>query len=312
MVFEFDADWGDDLESLEQALVERRLRDCPKHAYFTEGWATPYKVCTNDLYLKEDAYCHLNLTKASRILPTSVIQAAVIAKSEEYERENAKAASSSLKKQFKEELAFELLPKAFVVEKGLALYIDNDKKRVYVDTASNTTATQVIALLVKTFGSMNLSKPFSEISAPVIFSSWLKSPSEIPQGLELGKRCKLTCLKEGKSSYVCKDMEYHLDELLSLIDSGLDVVEIELIWQDKMSFVLTSDLVIKGIKYLDVIAERQKEFLEAEDAKLILEANLLLMRQTLGGLTDFILSIFKSEKNLVDVQKVSSLTEAVA
>lgn len=312
MVFEFDAEWNLDEEALEEKLDDRRLRACPNHAHFSKGWDIILKDIPEKRAFGSTDHYLLSLVKQSRVLPTSVVKKEVAERAESYEEENAKAAGAALKRQFKEEVEFELLPKAFVVEKKTSLYLDLHNKRVLIDTSSGTVASDAIAEIVKSIGTLNLAPLKVCESLDVLFANWVKDPNSLPAGLEFGKQCKLTSLKEGKSAYQCRDLEYHLDDVENLLDNGLNLTELELIWQDRMSFVLTHQFELKRIKYLDCVEDSIKEHSDLEDPALILEANFRLMYENHAALINFFKQTFANFEPAVAIQKVESSDSMVA
>jgi recombination associated protein RdgC len=312
MVFEFDANWEFDETSLEETLFEKRLRSCPKHAFSSQGWAAPIKDLPEQLAFHTNKLCFLSLVKESRVLPNSVVKKEVADRAADYEHENAKDASAALKRQFKEDVEFELLPKAFTIQKKTEFYIDLENKRVLIDTSSGSVASYAIAELVKSLGTLNLSPLKVCDGTHEIFADWIRHPSHIPSSIELGKQCKLISLKEGKSAYQCKDLEYHLEDVETLLDNGLQVSELELIWQDRMSFVLTHNLELKRVKYLETIESELKEQQDIEDPTLIFEANLRLMQNNFSQLINFFKEVFAVPTELSVSKKSNDNASMVA
>ncbi|ARM32575.1 recombination-associated protein RdgC [Legionella longbeachae] len=90
---------------------------------------------------------------------------------------------------------------------------------------------------------------------------------------------------DDKSYYTCKDIEENIEELTALLDQGYTVSSIELIWQERVQFVLTNNLLLKRLKCLDYLDEAFKDKGKLDNNQEQFDANFSLLT---GGLRDLI------------------------
>ncbi|HVT62377.1 MAG TPA: recombination-associated protein RdgC, partial [Legionellaceae bacterium] len=128
------------------ALEQDKLKPCPPHARFTYGWLAPFdQELTHHI-----AGCTvLCLGKEERILPRTVIQRHVEEKVKALETERGFPVKRSERAQMAEDIEFDLLPKAFCLQKKLFALFDTVKQRLIINTSSVTQAGQLLALLRK-------------------------------------------------------------------------------------------------------------------------------------------------------------------
>jgi recombination associated protein RdgC len=199
------------------------------------------------------------LTQTQRLLPSTVLKAALDEKKQAYEVEHQKAMPRSEMMQTKETLEFDMLPKAFTVNKKRWFYIDTKNKWVVVNTAQASQASDVIAYLIKAFGSQGYTPLELNHALPELMKQWLITPDSLAFGFTLGAQCQLIRSEDDKTTYNCKDIETHHDHLCELLDQGYQVKSLELLWEDKMALQLMDNLVFKRVKCLDILNETLKD-----------------------------------------------------
>ena len=143
LVFKYDFDPSIDIS---EALLSEILKPCPPHARFIYGWMPPYG---DDLAQFVAGTTLLCLGKEERILPKAVITRELDERIEQLAAREQRQPTRSEKSQMAEEIEFELLPKAFCLQKKLFGIIDSNSKRLIINTSSANNAAQFTALLRK-------------------------------------------------------------------------------------------------------------------------------------------------------------------
>src|SRR3989338_4292789 len=141
--YEFDKS-SDKPVSISDLLAETALKPCPPHARFIQGWSPIFEDC----YAQEVAGATLiSMGKEERILPRSVIKRELEERVNAQETQLQRQLKRTEKSQMAEEIEFELLPKAFCLQKRMYAILDSVSNRLIINTASETQASQLTALL---------------------------------------------------------------------------------------------------------------------------------------------------------------------
>jgi recombination associated protein RdgC len=296
LIYQYELDNASNLNDL---LSEEMLKPCPPHARFIFGWST---VIAN-AFIHEIAGCSLIcMGKEERILPRGVITRLLIEKIQAIETLQNRTVKRAERAQIAEDLEFELLPKSFCVQKKLYAILDTVSKRLIINTASETQASQLTALLRKTVAGIHIQPlPLTDHLA-LKFTDWIINPHTLPANFQLASDCVLFSRSDEKKRVNCKGYELPAEEISTLLTQGLDVAEICLVWHERIQFTLTQDFTIKRIKTLDYLVDEFAEIKQLEDEYQQQDAALTLLSGELRGLTNELLAS-------LNPVKVNSLSE---
>ncbi len=272
-----------------QLLSEATLKPCPPHARFIYGWLPIFEDCFAHEVAGSFLIC---MGKEERILPRSIILRELNNRAQLREVQGLHPLKRSEKAQMAEEIEFELLPKAFCLEKRLYALFDTKSQRLMINTASQTQASQLISLLIKGLPGIHI-EPI-KVTSPLAtnFAEWINNPSSVPASLQLASDCLLFSPDNENKRLQCKGYELPAEEILSLLNQGHMPAEISLQWQERIQFTLTQDLVIKKIKCLDYLTEAFSETAQLDDEAQQRDAALTLLAGELRSLIDDLLNHF--------------------
>jgi recombination associated protein RdgC len=284
-----------DLSSIEEGLKENHLNPCPPHSRFTFGWLESIGDCmvhqVGDFYL-------VTLGKEERMLPRSVINQALTDKIVEIETNQGKQVTRSEKAHLREELEFELLPKAFCVQKKMLAMIDAKRQRLIINSSSMNQATQLCSLLRKSVANIQIEPLNFDTNIKLKFTNWLDNPHTLPKDFELAPNCILFAEDDDKKRFNCKGYELPSQEVCSLIEQGLLACEISLIWKERIQFTLNSDLILKRIKCVDYLLDELSEVNGLDDELERKDANFVLLSGEFRQLIDDISDLLNTEDNV--------------
>lgn len=289
VVYQFNTPFEKNADELKQALEELRLKPCPPHARQSQGFVAPIdeeKGRIHSLY-----GCHLLVAaKEVRLLPSSIIQAVLEERNNAFELTHNRPMRRAEVLQLKEEIEFDLLPKTFSVQKKDWFYIDTNKQWLVINSANPNKASEVITLLTKALGSLDVVPLMPDSDLSTLFARWLHEHTSLPKGLLLAKSCVLVTSGEDKSQYTCKDIEENIEELTTLLAQGYTVSSIELIWQERVQFVLTNNFLLKRLKCLDYLDDAFKDNGKLDDDQEQFDANFSLLIGELRDLLSFLMN----------------------
>lgn len=96
-----------------------------------------------------------------------------------------------------------------------------------------------------------------------VMTGWVAG-EQLPAGLSLGEECELRDPVEGGATIRCQHQELRCDEVEKHLEAGKQVYRLALIMEDTLSFVISDDLVIRKLKFLDGAFDSLAELAEDE------------------------------------------------
>lgn len=274
---------------LEEKLDAAQCPPCGAQAQSSEGFVAPLKQ-DGRMVVASAGFLYCMHQEIARLLPGAVVAEELGERVMALQEKEGHRVGRKEKAELKEQIIFELLPRAFTRSRRTPVLIDLERGRVLVDCASATRAEQVVSTLRRALGSLPVKKPAASNVASV-FSQWLKVPETLPSGFTLGNRCELKDAKGGKSSVRFSEVELDQQEVLTHLDS-MAAVRVNLAFRDELELDLQEDFSIKRIRPLDVMAERI-EAMDAEDALDELMAQISLQGGSLSQLVDVLFDTFQ-------------------
>ncbi len=262
-LFKFEKDFSLSAEELHEVLIEKPFSPCAATQRESLGWVAPLGTPNNDnIDNQEASFTHasskhilLTMARQERLLPAAVIREELEERVAQIEDKESRKVTSREKKELREDIEEALLPRAFTRTQKIDAWIDPREGWLLINTPSAPRAEAFTVLLRKTIGSLPVVLPDSSLSPAVVMTQWLKDGA-IPAPFTLGNECELKNQGEEKGTATFKQQELTSDEILSSLQSGKVASKLSLIWDDKIQFVLTDDLQIKKLKFLDVLEEQ--------------------------------------------------------
>ncbi|MES2317949.1 MAG: recombination-associated protein RdgC [Pseudomonadota bacterium] len=251
-IYRLPAPWAYTPEQLEAALAPQSFVPATSNELLRQGWDTPRP--NGPLVHVVNKQMLILLGTEKKLLPGSVINQVAKAKAAELEEAQGFAPGKKAMKELKERVADELLPRAFSIRSNIWTWIDPVNGWLVVDAASPAKADDVIKLLLKAVDRMPLESLRVQRSPVAVMTAWLET-DEAPVGFTVDQDTELRATGESKAAvrYVKHTLE--VDDIRRHIASGKQCTRLAMTWNDKISFVLTESLAIKGVKPLEVIKE---------------------------------------------------------
>jgi len=253
------------LDTLVDALQAASFVPCGATQAESSGWVPPRK---KSVALAEyvGGQLVLKLCVERRAVPASAVKAALDERIEKYKQETGnERVGSKMKKEMKEEIVFELLPRAFTKRSSTLLWLDPENKFLVIDTGSAGGADRIVTALIEVMAQTKGSgAPFTvrpvrtSTSAAVSMSHWLAT-REAPAGFTVDRDCELKTPDEQKSTVRYSRHTLEIDEVAQHIATGKVPTQLALTWKDRVSFVLNEAAQVKKIKLLDVVMDGVQE-----------------------------------------------------
>jgi recombination associated protein RdgC len=254
-----------DLAALERVLQKARFVPCGPTEPESTGWVPP-RSKGKALAELVDGHLLLKLCTEKRAVPSSAIKSAVDEKVERYKTETGnERVPAKLKKEFKEEVLLDLLPRAFTKRATTLLWLNAKDRFLVVDAGSLGAADRVVSSLLAALlevpgagPALDLQLVHTQSSPSASMAHWL-STREAPWRFTVDRDCELKSADEQKSVVRYARHTLDIDEVAQHIAAGKVPTQLAMTWNDRVSFVLTEAGQVRKLKMLDVVLK------EAED-----------------------------------------------
>lgn len=278
-------------EGLSDHLSNKTLRPVGPLELFSRGWVSPFGGDSEVLNHQQGQYVLLTQGGEDKILPSSVVNEAVSAKAKKLAEDRGKPVGGRERKRIKDEVLTDLLPRAFARPSRLSAYFDRKNGWAVIDTSSRKAAENLLTLLRETVESFP-ALPLDPAEAPRgLMTDWL-SGGTLPDSFALGDECELKDPADQGAIVKARRQDLTASEMQEHLKSGKQVSQLGLVYDDRISFTLGDDLVLRKFKFLDIVTE-ELERNERDSAEAELDARFALMTLTVNPLLERLDEIFK-------------------
>ena len=271
-----------DKQTIEQALKSASFSPCGNLDTTKMGWVSPYNDNNlDDFIIDMQGHLLLRIKKETKILPAPVIKQALIDKIDKQEKALSRKLSKNEKATLKDEVMFDLMPRAFSKYNHYWLWIDTENKRIIIDCSSFKLAEDILAILRKELGSLALTPLSIDKPLEKIMTNWVKEKLNFPPFI-LGDEAELKDPLEGNGIINCKNQDITSDEMLVHLDSGKWVTKLKIIDERGINFIINPDFTLKKVKFDSIIMD-ENEDIGSDEFDKRLEADFYIMANTLSN-----------------------------
>lgn len=246
----------------------------------TSGFISP--TGDGNLSLEQAGAYWLAIGNCEKILPAAVVNDFVAARIEHIEENEGRKPGGRERKRIKDDILYELLPRAFVKTSRIDAFLDDKAGALFVNAATARKADQATSAIRDLLGTFP-ALPINAENAPRrVMTGWLAGGA-MPDGLTLGESCELREPIDGGGVLRARNQELSSEEIQHHLEAGKQVAAIELCWQDHITFTLTDGLQLRGIKWLDGAMDPLDE-IDGEGKQAEMKARFALQLGELRGL----------------------------
>jgi recombination associated protein RdgC len=134
------------------------------------------------------------------------------------------------------------------------VWIDPVNGWLAIDSANAARSEEALELLHKTVDDLVLTPLRVNQSPLAAMTAWL-ADNEAPAGFSVDLDAELRATGEGKATVRYVSHALDAEEVRRHIASGKQCTRLALTWRDRVSFVLTHELALKRLAFLDVVKE---------------------------------------------------------
>lgn len=290
-IFRLTPEWAYSADVLSAVLQKGLFRGCGATEHAARGWVPP-RGNEDELVFSVQHQQLIALGVEQKLLPISVVRQYAQAKLAEIEAAQGYKPGRKQAREVTEQLELELLPRAFV-KRGLTyVWIDPVNRWLLVDASSATRADEVMEHLKLSLGELPVTLVKTQLAPAMAMTQWLAA-GEAPGSFTIDRDCELQAAVEERPAV--RYVRHNLDseEVRSHIAGGKSATRLALTWNNRVSFVLTEQLQIKRLAFLDVLKEDAER--QAESADDLFAANFTLMCGELAQLLGHLLDVLGGE-----------------
>lgn len=275
-LFRFSPSVAEDLKRLDEALGEHRLRPCGPLEMSTRGFVPPVGRGDDAPMTHAVNACTLmTVGGEEKLLPAVVVNDELQRKVQKIAEEEGRKVGGRERKRIKEDLLTELLPRAFVRSSRMSAYVDRKNGWLVLDTASRKSAENALTQVREALGSFPAVPLAPEEGPRVLMTDWLAS-GKLPGGLVLGDECELRDPATATGAIArCRRQDLDAEEVKEHLRNGKQVFQLGLVFDDRISFVLGEDLVLRKLKFLDAVIDELGD--SQQDAAAEMDARFALL-----------------------------------
>ena len=262
-------------QELEKHLLEHPFTPCKSTEQSHFGWVNALGKHGESLVHTANGNLLLCARKEEKVVPAQVVKEMLEEKAALIEQEHGRSATKKEKEQLKEDIIFELLPRAFSRINDTHGYICPAQNIIVINSSSRGKAEDFLALLRKVLGTLPVTSFNPEQAPDEIMTDWI-TEQNIGQSFQLGMEAEFHALGDDGAVIRVKNQDLGSDEIKTHIDAEKFAVKVALEWDDAISFVLCDDLAIKRLKFFDVLQEQNEE-IDKDDVLARLDADFALM-----------------------------------
>lgn len=278
-----------DTEALSKQLEKRPFSEPTGLDWFSQGWVTPASHLENPVFTLQNAYALVCLRRDDKVLPAGVIREALNKKIDQIEADELRKVSRKEQLSLKEQVTDDLLPRAFTAASHTHAYLDQSRGFLLVDSASAQKAERLVSELREALPPFPCAIPRVKVAPHAVMTDWLAA-GEAATGFELDSDATLKDANENGAKVTVRRADLTAEEIRQHIAAGKQVTELGLIYRERIRFVLTDQLQLKRLQFLDVLQEEASQ--AGDDMATLFEATFMLMAEELGELvTDLIAAL---------------------
>ncbi|WP_031434503.1 recombination-associated protein RdgC [Methylomarinum vadi] len=292
-VYRFTEPFTTSVDEFEEKLQEKRFRPCGSHDESSLGWTAPLGKGAEQLVHAANGFFMVALKKEEKVVPAAVVNEMLQEKIDDIEEREARKLARKERTRIKDELIFELLPKAFAFSRKTYAYIDPKGGWIVVDAAAAKKAEDLLSTLRQCLGSLPV-VPLNTAENPVaIMTDWLMNQTS-PGDISIEDECELRSQSDEGAIVRCKRHDLTLPEIKNHLDNDKQVIKLALNWADRLSFLLDEHLAVKRLKFLDLIQDQVADIDAGTDVERF-DADFSIMTMELANFLPRLVELFGGE-----------------
>lgn len=253
------------IPSLDTALEPHAFAPCGASQEKSIGWVPPRGEAHGALLETVGGQRILKLMIETRTVPGDAVRRRVADQIAVIEDQTGRKPGKKEKREIAENARLALLPNAFSKFSAALVWMSPTTGHLVIGSTSRAVVDQVVTSLVRAFDGMAIQQILTSTSSAAAMAYWLGTP-DAPPGFTVDRECELRAADESKAVVKYSRHSLDTDEVQAHIRGGKVPTRLALTWSDRVSFVLTDNLQLKKIEFLESVFEGGRQEADAFDA----------------------------------------------
>lgn len=253
-LFRFPTSLRSSLDALDDHLPGAALKPLGPLELSSRGFVSPFGRGDEALSHRVGDCVLLTLGAEDKLLPSAVVNEALAQKLDAVREREGRHPGGRERKRLKDEVLTDLLPRAFARPSRVNGYLDLELGWLVVDSSSRKTGEAFVSALREALGSFPALPVNAESSPRTLLTAWI-SGEPMPDAFTLGDECELRDPVDEGAIVKCRRQELDSDEVREHLKAGKQGFQLALTFEDRLSFVLGEDLVVRKLRFLETATE---------------------------------------------------------
>jgi len=278
--YKLEGDFKLTAQQLHDKLEGRKARACGQMELACEGWDKPLGRSGHMLVHESGGALMICLRREDKVLPASLVREQVADEVFKIETEAGRAVGRKEKLDIKDQVLQQLLPRALVRASHTYACILPKQGWLIVNAASAKKSEELIEVLRKTLGTLNVVLPATTESPESAMTRWMMDDASVPAGFTLEDECELQASEGAEGVVRCKYIDVSSAEVRAHVASGRRVKKLAMNWREHLSFVLQEDLSIKRMRFDSAIVDEASESADDEASRFDADFSIMVAELT--------------------------------
>ena len=244
--------------------------------WFSEGFTHP-NAFTDLAVFEAQKTMLISLMREEKVLPSAAIKHKLDEQVVKIQTAEGRNVGRREKHELREAIIDNLLPNALI--KSSRTYGLFAGEWLFVDTANRRKAENLLTKLREALGGLPAQQPVPRQSPASLMTNWLLQ-GEAQGRFVLDSDVTLVGVGDVAPKVKISRKDLTAEDVVQHAKNGMTVTELGLVWNDRVAFILTQDLTLKRIQWLDVVQEEAEG--SCDDAESMAYATQLLMAAALS------------------------------
>lgn len=244
--------------------------------WFSEGFTHP-NAFTDFAVFEAQKTMLISLMREEKVLPSAAVNHKLDEQVVKIQTAEGRNVGRREKQELREAIIDDLLPKALI--KSSRTYGLFAGEWLFVDTANRRKAENLLTKLREALGGLPAQQPVPRQSPASLMTNWLLQ-GEAQGRFVLDSDVTLVGVGDVAPKVKISRKDLTAEDVVQHAKNGMKVTELGLVWDDRVAFILTQDLTLKHIQWLDVVQEEAEG--SCDDAESMAYATQLLMAAALS------------------------------
>lgn len=273
LVYRITSPWTIKADDFGDTLAKHGLQPCGSFAMESRGWVPP----------REDERFVYDLNKQwlfalgadQKILPSSVIKQVADERAAATEKKQGHPVGRKQLRDLRIQVTDELMPRALSRRRTTRAWIDTANGWLTLDMGAEAKADEFMEFLRRSHDRLpNIVRLDTQRSPGGMMTQWVAT-GEAPDGFTIDRDLELQAADDSKSVVRYTNHSLEGKDIQGHIRNGKTASKLGMTWQDRISFVLTDQMLIRRVHFLDVLKSEGGE--EDQDPEEKFEIDFALM-----------------------------------